>query len=198
LHNDLDLMYFRARYYDPNTGEFLSRDPLEYVDGMSQYRGYFVPNGMDPEGTSWLTYWMCVFQYSERADWLRHIFRGHGMPTHENSKGYNAFLHCNIACGLSTSCRKPWDDRETPGNNGGDMDIANNGCGFDVSDAQGGTNSGDCWKGCLEKWNSGKLTCIIKGVLAPCPPAPTDVDSEIFGHIDDEYDMPDIQTNGCF
>jgi hypothetical protein len=33
-------MYFRARYYDPNTGEFTSRDPLEYVDGMSQYRGF--------------------------------------------------------------------------------------------------------------------------------------------------------------
>ena len=45
-----DLMYFRARYYDPTTGEFLSRDPLEYVDGMSQYRGYFVPSSVDPNG----------------------------------------------------------------------------------------------------------------------------------------------------
>ena len=45
------LMHFRARYYDPGTGEFISRDPLEYVDGMSQYRGYFVPNGVDSYGT---------------------------------------------------------------------------------------------------------------------------------------------------
>ena len=44
-------MYFRARYYDPNTGEFISRDPLGYVDGMSQYRAYFVPNSVDPTGT---------------------------------------------------------------------------------------------------------------------------------------------------
>ena len=44
------LMYFRARYYDPATGEFISRDPLEYVDGMSLYRGYFVPGGVDPFG----------------------------------------------------------------------------------------------------------------------------------------------------
>jgi hypothetical protein len=40
----------RARYYDPATGEFTSRDPLEYVDGMSPYRGYFAILGMDPFG----------------------------------------------------------------------------------------------------------------------------------------------------
>jgi hypothetical protein len=43
-------MYFRARYYDPDSGEFISRDPLEYVDGMSQYRGYMGLLGTDPNG----------------------------------------------------------------------------------------------------------------------------------------------------
>jgi RHS repeat-associated protein len=42
------LMYFRARCYDPATGEFISKDPLEYVDGMSLYRGYFVADGTIP------------------------------------------------------------------------------------------------------------------------------------------------------
>jgi hypothetical protein len=37
----------RARYYDPSTAEFTSRDPLEYVDGVSLYRGYFLPTGID-------------------------------------------------------------------------------------------------------------------------------------------------------
>ena len=43
-------MYFRARYYSPQLGQFISRDPLGYVDGMSQYRGYFVPGTVDPFG----------------------------------------------------------------------------------------------------------------------------------------------------
>ncbi|MBL8888454.1 MAG: RHS repeat-associated core domain-containing protein [Planctomycetaceae bacterium] len=38
---DLNLYHFRARWYDPSTGGFISRDPLGYVDGMSLYRGYF-------------------------------------------------------------------------------------------------------------------------------------------------------------
>ena len=44
------LLYFRARYYSPQLGQFISRDPLGYVDGMSQYRAYFVPGSMDPSG----------------------------------------------------------------------------------------------------------------------------------------------------
>jgi hypothetical protein len=43
-------MVLRARYYDPLTGEFISPDPLEYVDGMSLYRGYFVILSVDPDG----------------------------------------------------------------------------------------------------------------------------------------------------
>ena len=43
-------MYFRARYYNPLTGEFLSRDPMEFVDGMSLYRGYMGTTKSDPYG----------------------------------------------------------------------------------------------------------------------------------------------------
>ena len=44
------LVYKRARYYHPQLGQFISRDPLGYVDGMSQYRAYFVPGATDPWG----------------------------------------------------------------------------------------------------------------------------------------------------
>ncbi len=47
---DLRLYHFRARWYDPATGGFVSRDPLGYVDGMSLYRGYFAQPGTDPSG----------------------------------------------------------------------------------------------------------------------------------------------------
>ncbi|MBL8890296.1 MAG: RHS repeat protein [Planctomycetaceae bacterium] len=53
---DLNLYHFRARWYDPATGGFISRDPLGYVDGMSLYRGYFGLELMDPHGlepTGW-------------------------------------------------------------------------------------------------------------------------------------------------
>jgi RHS repeat-associated protein len=48
---ELRLYHFRARWYDPATGGFVSRDPLGYVDGMSLYRGYFGVRGMDPSGS---------------------------------------------------------------------------------------------------------------------------------------------------
>jgi RHS repeat-associated protein len=35
--DDLNLMYYRARTYDPEIGRFMQRDPLGYVDGMCLY-----------------------------------------------------------------------------------------------------------------------------------------------------------------
>ncbi len=53
-----------ARYYDPGTGEFISTDPLEYVDGMSMFRGYFVPEVIDPTG-------MKSILYQEDNHWIK-------------------------------------------------------------------------------------------------------------------------------
>ena len=50
LDKETGLWYFRARYCSGSLGRFVSRDPLGYVDGMSLYAGYYVPNGLDPNG----------------------------------------------------------------------------------------------------------------------------------------------------
>lgn len=47
------LIYFRARYYDPQVGRFTQRDPLGFIDGVNQYV-YAVNsplNYVDPMGT---------------------------------------------------------------------------------------------------------------------------------------------------
>ena len=51
LDSETGLFYFRARYYDASLGQFISRDPIGYVDGMNLYRGYFALNRLDPNGT---------------------------------------------------------------------------------------------------------------------------------------------------
>jgi RHS repeat-associated protein len=50
--SDTENIYVRARTYQPIIGRWLSMDPLEFVDGTSLYRAYFVPKGVDAEGTS--------------------------------------------------------------------------------------------------------------------------------------------------
>ena len=48
--NEAGLLHARARMYSPGLGGFLSRDRKKYIDGFSQYRGYFVPNALDSRG----------------------------------------------------------------------------------------------------------------------------------------------------
>jgi len=45
------LIYFWARYYSPEQGRFISRDPLGFVDGFSLYGGFFAEGfNLDPSG----------------------------------------------------------------------------------------------------------------------------------------------------
>jgi len=44
-------IYVRNRSYEPATGRWLTIDPLGFVDGPNVYRAYFIPNGVDPNGT---------------------------------------------------------------------------------------------------------------------------------------------------
>jgi len=58
LDKETGLYYFRARYYSGSLGRFVSRDPLEYVDGTLLYMAYFVPNLADPSGMAAYGLWV--------------------------------------------------------------------------------------------------------------------------------------------
>ncbi len=47
---------FAGRYYSSENGRFISRDSLGYVDDMSLYNAYFIPNAMDPTGNRTLDF----------------------------------------------------------------------------------------------------------------------------------------------
>ena len=85
------LLLIRARYYDPMTGEFTSRDPLEYVDGMSLYRAYFGLGGVDPSGLSPCgdIYNACMRESNENTDiegkWAREAICKRKLEKCENS-----------------------------------------------------------------------------------------------------------------
>jgi RHS repeat-associated protein len=54
---ETDLYYYRARYYDANTGRFLSEDPIGFKGGMNKYAyvGNNASNRTDPDGTAFKT-----------------------------------------------------------------------------------------------------------------------------------------------
>jgi RHS repeat-associated protein len=51
--SETNLYYYRARYYDPITGRFLSTDPMGYADSMNLYQAFKMNgfNYVDPWGT---------------------------------------------------------------------------------------------------------------------------------------------------
>ena len=49
------LYYFRARYFEPELGVFVSRDPLGFVDGYSVFHGWFAERfSLDPSGKKFI------------------------------------------------------------------------------------------------------------------------------------------------
>jgi len=56
--DDTDLIYFRNRWMSGEMGRFVSRDPLEYIDGYNLYVAWFVVKnidsfGLDSSDTTW-------------------------------------------------------------------------------------------------------------------------------------------------
>lgn len=59
---EIGIHYYRTRHYNSNTGRFLQRDPLGYVDGMNLYAyvGNNSINWVDPYGLTWQSFGISV------------------------------------------------------------------------------------------------------------------------------------------
>lgn len=55
MHDEVTgLLYYNARYLHPRLGQFITRDPLGYPDGLNAYAAYHVMHGgLDPTGLEW-------------------------------------------------------------------------------------------------------------------------------------------------
>jgi RHS repeat-associated protein len=62
-NNSLQIMYYRARSYDPQSGRFMQRDPAEYNDSMNIYEYVISRPTMlkDPYGLFWKLSGECPF-----------------------------------------------------------------------------------------------------------------------------------------
>ncbi|MCA9187518.1 MAG: RHS repeat-associated core domain-containing protein [Planctomycetales bacterium] len=66
LDTETGMHYYRNRYYHPQLGRFVTRDPVGIVGGMNVYSAGGDVNGTDPYGLSEVRYWN---EYSSvRAD----------------------------------------------------------------------------------------------------------------------------------
>ncbi len=86
LDENTGLLYNRARYRNPATGRFISRDPLGYPDGMNGYASWHLEHfGLDPAGLE-----EQVFEKLGFAAWLTNNGEGLKEWTRSGSGKYVA------------------------------------------------------------------------------------------------------------
>jgi uncharacterized protein RhaS with RHS repeats len=166
------LHYNYFRYYNPQTGRYITPDPIGLEGGINLF--LYVQNnpvrymdlyGLKPN----LCCTMCSLAAgSDTVAKLDTAGIDHTSGPSAKTGGH-ALKHCLAACQSARDCgikcaKDFWDSRENPKYAGSRMDLANNQVGYGV--ASGG--SGSCWEGCVEAWQNGKLDCMGK----PCPPPP--------------------------
>jgi RHS repeat-associated protein len=109
--SETGLYYYRARYYNPQIGRFISRDPIGYVDSMSLYT--YVKNNpimhVDPSGLMVMIPWGFEFGSSINcASLVWNIIKIiHWYNRYNDPRGVTNgdFAHCYMSCRLSQDCR---------------------------------------------------------------------------------------------
>ncbi|RMG32193.1 MAG: RHS repeat-associated core domain-containing protein, partial [Planctomycetota bacterium] len=86
---DAQLYYYRARWYDPTAGRFISEDPVGFAAGdanISRYAGNNSPNLRDPSGMDWLDVY---------ANWFNGVF-GSGYSQSVGEAVYDGLTYAGV------------------------------------------------------------------------------------------------------
>jgi RHS repeat-associated protein len=177
--SETSLYYYRARYYEPERGRFLSEDPLRFVAGLNFYN-YVAANPVrfvDPAGldakefwndiknvgitNTWTAYQLAEQSLQQAAQWAR----DHGFPQSSMHNGSgDAFRHCLWSCLMAqqigiANAQLIADEHERTGNRGKppqppaeeQMDQANNAVGRNCA------SKGNCYEGCTNAYTHALL-----------------------------------------
>jgi RHS repeat-associated protein len=184
---EIGLYYYRARYYDAETGRFVSEDPIGFNGGDSNLYRYVFNNpisftdssGLECElgeaitqicGIGPLDAWTARNLAKEAFE----LAKKSGLPGIEDGQA-DAFRHCYWSCRMAQEigidqAKKVGDNHEDCGNNNPAataMDLHNNGIGRIL-----GTSGNDCEKSCKDALKQGTLQDSLKPIpsIAPAPP----------------------------
>jgi len=166
--SETGMYFYRARYYDPAVGRFVTKDPIGFGGGDYNLYGYVGNNPsrfMDPLGL-WRSPWRIYDEASADAQSKfpeKDLWNGPG----------DAYRHCLASCmtarengdlaarifGWANEKKGDWLESQERGER--EMDDFNNLYGRQC--AQGSKSTQDCQQKCMEAANGGKLKTYNSG-----------------------------------
>lgn len=184
--------YYRARYYDPKLGRFISEDPIGFLGGVNFYSyvednpaNLIDPFGLESGATARSMWCMETGRCNSRSpneiyDDAMKRARNSGLPGPHNGP-QDAFRHCLASCmmtrelGESSAATYGWANEKagdlTHGQESGErrMDDTNNACGR--RQGRTSTSTSDCENRCTQSLIKGDLTrSYTQGTTQPYRP----------------------------
>jgi RHS repeat-associated protein len=103
LDPDLSKYYIRARFYDPSSGRFLSRDPMGLAPGSQPYSYCLnqAPSGSDPSGTVPPAVAIVILAISAI---LGCYLAAEGEVYRERIRAGDKWKHCTLSCRMARTC----------------------------------------------------------------------------------------------
>ena len=186
LDSETALYYYRARYYDPTAGRFISEDPINFAAGINFYN--YAANSplllVDPRGTqsagtqeAWNDYWNVgnVFQVMRARGFASEALAAAQQWSHQqnlpadslHNGAADAFRHCFWSCTMTRYIGEQaaeiiGDQHEKAGNREGQphneelMDRANNLAGRTAA-LSCPKDGKNCWDLCTDLYHERRL-----------------------------------------